>query len=141
MTRAEVYSHIKNMGLQDACIKKFGKNFTMCKTADLISLIEDNTDKSPAPKETVSKKEETPAVVKTAKDKKSTQEFADIKLRKAVKELVELLYNNDTLDDYEETKILAILEDTDSSVDSKKKIDSSYSDDDIDNMFLGMNID
>lgn len=141
MTRAEAYSHIRNMGLQDACIKKFGKNFTQCSTANLIALIEDNTDKSSTSKEIVSKEEETPVVVKTTKDNKSTQEFADIKLRKAVKKLVDILYDNDTLNCYEEDEVLEILEDTGSSTDSQKKIESSYSDDDIDSMFLGMNID
>lgn len=141
MTRAEVYSHIKNMGLQDACIKKFGKNFTQCSTANLIALIENNTDKSSTSKEIASKKEKVSTVVKTTKDNKSTQEFADIKLRKAVKKLVDILYDNDTLNCYEENEILEILEDTNSSTDSQKKIDSSYSDDDIDSMFLGMNID
>lgn len=141
MTRAEVYNHIKNMGLQDACIKKFGKNFTQCSTANLIALIEDNTDKFSTSKETASKKENVSTVVKTTKDNKSTQEFADIKLRKAVKKLVDILYDNDTLNCYEEDEVLEILEDTNSSIDSQKKIESSYSDDDIDNMFLGMNID
>lgn len=141
MTRAEAYNDIKSMGLQDACIKKFGKNFTQCSTAALISLIENSTDKPSTSKETAHKKEEAPTVVKTAKDKKSIQEFADIKLRKAVQELVRILYDNDTLDSYEEDRVLEILEDTDSSVDSQNKIDSPYSDDDIDNIFLGMNID
>lgn len=141
MTRAEAYSHIKNMGLQDACIKKFGKNFTQCSTANLIALIEDNTDKSSTSKEIASKEEKVSTVVKTTKDNKSTQEFADIKLRKVVKKLVDILYDNDTLNCYEENEILEILEDPDSSTDSQKKIDSSYSDDDIDSMFLEMNID
>ena len=37
MSRMEAYAEIKRRGLQDACLKKFGKNFTMCKTADLIA--------------------------------------------------------------------------------------------------------
>ena len=47
MSRAEAYNAIKSMGLQDACVKKFGKNFTMCKTADLIALIQSNGASKP----------------------------------------------------------------------------------------------
>ena len=51
MTRAEAYAEIKKRGLQGACVDKFGKNFTQCSTADLISLIERNSAKvAPAPK-------------------------------------------------------------------------------------------
>lgn len=42
MSRIEAYNAIKSMGLQDACVKQFGKNFTMCKTADLITLIQNS---------------------------------------------------------------------------------------------------
>ena len=45
MTRAEAYAEIKKRGLQGACVDKFGKNFTQCSTADLISLIERNSAK------------------------------------------------------------------------------------------------
>lgn len=51
MSRAEAYAEIKKRGLQSACVDKFGKNFTQCSTADLISLIERNSAKvAPAPK-------------------------------------------------------------------------------------------
>lgn len=40
MTRTEVYTEIKKRNLQSTCVNKFGKNFTQCSTADLISLIE-----------------------------------------------------------------------------------------------------
>lgn len=40
MTRAEVYAEIKKRNLQSDCMNLFGKNFTQCSTADLISLIE-----------------------------------------------------------------------------------------------------
>lgn len=42
MSRAEVYAEIKKRNLQNACISKFGKNYTQCSTAGLISLIKDN---------------------------------------------------------------------------------------------------
>lgn len=39
MTRAEAYKAIKDNNLQEACVVKYGKNFTMCKTEDLITLV------------------------------------------------------------------------------------------------------
>lgn len=39
MSRAEAYNAIKARGLQDECVKRFGKNFTICKTQDLIDLL------------------------------------------------------------------------------------------------------
>lgn len=39
MTRPEVYAAIKANGLQEVVKAKYGKNFTMCSTADLIAVI------------------------------------------------------------------------------------------------------
>lgn len=39
MSRAEAYNAIKARGLQDECVKRFGKSFTTCKTQDLIDLL------------------------------------------------------------------------------------------------------
>lgn len=39
ITRAEIYAIIKEKGLQDQCIAKFGKNFTQCSTVDLMGLL------------------------------------------------------------------------------------------------------
>lgn len=50
MSRAEAYNAIKARGLQDECVKRFGKNFTMCKTQDLIDLLDEG---SPVKKVTV----------------------------------------------------------------------------------------
>lgn len=49
MSRMEAYTCIKTMGLQDECQKRFGKNFTQCKTSDLVSLIEEKRDKKESP--------------------------------------------------------------------------------------------
>lgn len=43
MSRAEAYNAIKARGLQDECVKRFGKNFTMCKTQDLIDLLDEGS--------------------------------------------------------------------------------------------------
>ena len=34
MERKEAYEQIKKSGLQEECKKKFGKNFTQCKTSE-----------------------------------------------------------------------------------------------------------
>lgn len=49
MSRPEAYAAVKKLGLQDAIAKKYGKNFTMCKTADLIAEVEKAQKKSAAP--------------------------------------------------------------------------------------------
>ena len=49
MSRSEAYAAVKKLGLQDAIAKKYGKNFTMCKTADLIAEVEKAQNKSAAP--------------------------------------------------------------------------------------------
>lgn len=42
MSRTEAYEVIKKEKLQAKCIDKYGKNFTICKTSELIALIEEN---------------------------------------------------------------------------------------------------
>jgi len=47
MSRSEAYDKVKELGLTDMIAEKYGKNFTMCKTSDLIAEIEacEYTDK------------------------------------------------------------------------------------------------
>lgn len=40
-TRQALYETIEEMGLRDACINTYGKNFTQCKNSELMALIED----------------------------------------------------------------------------------------------------
>ena len=47
MSRSEAYNAIKARGLQDECVKRFGKNFTMCKTQDLIDLLGEEAPAKP----------------------------------------------------------------------------------------------
>ena len=47
MSRSEAYNAIKARGLQDECEKRFGKNFTMCKTQDLIDLLGEEVKAEP----------------------------------------------------------------------------------------------
>lgn len=146
MSRAEAYSAIKSMGLQDACVKKFGKNFTMCKTADLIALIQSNGASKPAP---AAPKAETKA--ETKKEEKveapasNGGECVDTVARAAISKLVEILEDNGTIEEDEKDEVLDILGgavavDAAPSEEYKPKSASPYSDDEIDDMFVGMGI-
>lgn len=125
MSRMEAYNAIKSMGLQDACVKKFGKNFTMCKTADLIALVQDaNAPVAPA---------------------SNGGECVDTEARAAISKLVEILENNGAIDEYEKDEVLDILEgvvavDIAPSEEDKPKLTSPYSNDELDDMFVGMGI-
>lgn len=127
MTRAEAYNAIKSMGLQDACVKKFGKNFTMCKTADLIALVQSNGASKPAP----------------AAPASNGGEYVDTVARAAISKLVEILEDNGTIEDYEKEKVLDILGgavEVAPSEEYKPKSASPYSDDEIDDMFAGIGV-
>ena len=146
MTRAEAYSAIKSMGLQDACVKKFGKNFTMCKTADLIALVQSrqsNSAAKPAPK-AEAKKEETPVNTPVA-PASNGGECIDAVARAAISKLVEILEENGTIEDYEKEEVIDILGgkaelNEAPSEECEPKLASSYSDDEVNDMFAGMGI-
>ena len=158
MSRAEAYNAIKSMGLQDACVKKFGKNFTMCKTADLIALIQGNSASKPAPAapkaeaKAETKKEKkvetpvnTPEVSTPVAPASNGDECIDTVARAAISKLVEILEDNGTIEDYEKEEVLNILGGevavaTAPSEEYKPKSASPYSDDEIDNMFAGMGV-
>ena len=150
MSRMEAYAEIKRLGLQDACYKKFGKkNFTMCKTSELIALIEgskDSKEETPAPKAEAKKeeKEETPVNTPVAPASNSG-ECVDTVARAAISKLVEILEDNGTIEDYEKEEVLDILGGevavtTATSEECKPKSASPYSDDEIDDMFNDMDI-
>lgn len=146
MSRAEAYSAIKSMGLQDACVKKFGKNFTMCKTADLIALVQSNSASKPAPAAPKAEaKAETKKEEKMEAPASNGSECVDNVARAAISKLVETLKDNGTIEDYEKEKVLDILGGvvvlaTAASEEYKPKSASPYSDDEIDNMFAGMGV-
>ena len=150
MSRIEAYAEIKRLGLQDACYKKFGKkNFTMCKTSELIALIEgskDSKEEAPAPKAEAKKeeKEETPVNTPVA-PASNGGECVDTVARAAISKLVEILEDNGTIEDYEKEEVLGILGGevavtTATSEEYKPKSASPYSDDEIDDMFNDMDI-
>ena len=154
MSRAEAYSAIKSMGLQDACVKKFGKNFTMCKTADLIVLVQSNSASKPtpaAPKAEAKKGGDVEAPVNTPKADASVASASndngcvDTVARAAISRLVEILEENGTIEDYEKEEVIDILGgkaelNEAPSEECEPKLASSYSDDEVNDMFAGMGI-
>ena len=127
ISRMKAYAEIKKRGLQDACLKKFGKNFTMCKTADLIALVESNGASKPAPVAPAS----------------NGGECVDTVARAAISKLVEILEDNGTIEYYEKDEVLDILDgavEVAPSEEYKPKSASPYSDDEINDMFEGMSI-
>ena len=152
MSRAEAYNAIKSMGLQNACVKKFGKNFTMCKTIDLIALIQSNGAAKPAPiapKAEAKKEEKVETPVNTSEANAPVApasnggECVDSVTRAAISKLVEILEDNGTIEDYEKEEVLCILRckvavSAEPSEEYKPKSASPYSDDEIDDMFTGM---
>ena len=151
MSRKEAYDAIKANNLQAECVKRFGKNFTMCKTADLISLVEEAGKKpasAPAPKAEKpapvreEKKGEAPVSEAKAPEAEAT-EVVDTKARAAISRLAEILYDNDSIEWDEKEEILGILGgkvEVAPSEDYKPSSASPYSDDEIDDMFEGMGI-
>lgn len=144
MSRADAYAAIKANGLQDECVKRFGKNFTMCKTADLIALVNEKSASKPAPakepvKEAPAKKEEVAETKKEeAKEQAGTAECVDTKARAALSRLLTILTDNGTLEDDEAEEIEDILGgkvEVAASENYKPSSASPYSDDEIDKMF------
>ena len=146
MSRTEAYNAIKSMGLQDACVKKFGKNFTMCKTADLIALVQSNSAAKPAPAapKAEAKKEETPVNTPVA-PASNGGECVDAVARAAISKLVEILEENGTIEDYEKEEVIDILGGKAELIEAPSRecepeLAPSYSDDEIDDMFAGMGV-
>ena len=142
MSRMEAYNAIKSMGLQNACVEKFGKNFTMCKTADLIALVQDYSASKPA---SVAPKAEAKAEEKVEAPASNGGEYVDTEARAAISRLVVILEDNGTIEDCEKEEVLGILGgkvavSAAPSEEYKPKSASPYSDDEIDDMFAGMGV-
>ena len=138
MSRADAYAEIKAKGLQGECVKRFGKNFTMCKTTDLITLIYEKSASKPVPATPAKGKKVTEAKEGKAKECACTNECVDTKARAALSRLVTILVDNCTLEDWEVEEIKDILSakaNVATSEDYKPSSASSYSDDEIDRMF------
>lgn len=127
--RTAAYAGIKKHNLQSAVQKKFGKNFTMCKTEFLEEMIVE-AEKSNKPKAPSSE----------------PVEVVDNVARAAISKLVDILSEKDCYDGepaIESNDAKAVLDILGGAVeapsqDYKPSSASSYSDDDIDDMFRGM---
>lgn len=131
MTRAEAYAEIKKRGLQGACVDKFGKNFTQCSTADLISLIEKNSTKAaPAPKAKKPVKA-APAAPAKAEEAPIAPETpaTGCNCSKALAILTEALYEDETIEEETYDAVMATLKGGSYNAPekmSKKEIDTMF---------------
>ena len=104
MSRAEAYNVIKARGLQDECVKRFGKNFTMCKTQDLIDLLGEG---APAKEE---KKEVAKEPVKEEKPEVTASSEGNV--AGALEILLEDLYGSEVIEEGTYDRAMAVLKGT-----------------------------
>lgn len=115
MSRAEAYNAIKARGLQDECVKRFGKNFTMCKTQDLIDLLGEGAPAKEEKKEVVKEK---PAKKEVAKETKKEEEkpvvtaTSEGNVAGALEVLLEDLYGSDVIEEGTYDRAMAVLKGT-----------------------------
>ena len=118
MSRAEAYNAIKSRGLQDECVKRFGKNFTMCKTQDLIDLLGEGSakaapvkeEKKEVMKEKPAKKEVAKEPVKEEKPEVTTTSEGNV--AGALEVLLEDLYGSDVIEEGTYDRAMAVLKGT-----------------------------
>ena len=116
MSRSEAYNAIKARGLQDECVKRFGKNFTMCKTQDLIDLLSEGgapakEEKKEVVKEKPVKKEVAKEPVKEKKVVEATA-TSEGNVAGALEILLEALYGSDVIEEGTYDRAMAVLKGT-----------------------------
>lgn len=113
MSRTEAYNAIKARGLQDECVKRFGKNFTMCKTQDLIDLLGEGSPVKEEKKEVV-KEKATKEVKETKKEEEKPEVTATSEgnVAGALEVLLEGLYGSDTIEEATYNRAMAVLKGT-----------------------------
>lgn len=132
MSRAEAYNAIKARGLQDECVKRFGKNFTMCKTQDLIDLLKEDSVLKEEKREVVKEK---PAKKKVAKEPVKEEKVVEAaassegNVAGALEILLEDLYGSDVIEEGTYDRAMAILKGT------TYKVPKKMSRSEIDKMF------
>ena len=109
-SRKELYIMIKESGLQNKCKEVFGRNFTQCANSELALLIEKANEQCTHTNPLYAK---------------------DYKAREAIVTLSQLLFANDCISEEDVNNIAGTLD----IVMPKKDITSSYSDNEIENMF------
>ena len=117
MSRPELYDYIKKNSLQSEVQKELGKNFTMCKTADLQDVVDKHkkgnnskpvAEEKPVVREKpVAEANPEPKVEVKAEASVTVQDNGNIK--KAFEALLENLYENDYIDTSVKDEILDIL--------------------------------
>lgn len=114
MSRAEAYNAIKARGLQDACVAKFGKNFTMCKTQDLIDLLGEGAPVKEEKKEVVKEKPVKKEVVKDPikEEKPEVTATSEGNVAGAMEILLEDLYGSDVIEEDTYDRAMAVLKGT-----------------------------
>ena len=116
MSRAEAYNAIKARGLQDECVKRFGKNFTMCKTQDLIDLLGEGG--APAKEEKKEAVKEKPAKKEVAKEPVKEEKVvgaaasSEGNVAGALEILLEDLYGSDVIEEGTYDRAMAVLKST-----------------------------
>lgn len=114
MSRAEAYNAIKARGLQDECVKRFGKNFTMCKTQDLIDLLSEDSPVKEEKKE-VTKEKAAKEVEETKKEEVKPEgdcNFWGVNVAGALEVLLEDLYDSDVIEEGTYDRAMAVLKGT-----------------------------
>ena len=114
MSRAEAYNAIKARGLQDECVKRFGKNFTMCKTQDLIDLLGKGAPVKEEKKEVVKEKPAKKEVAKepVKEEKPEVTATSEGNVAGALEVLLEDLYGSDVIEEGTYDRAMAVLKGT-----------------------------
>lgn len=131
LSRAELYDQIKKKGLQDRCKELYGKNFTMCKTVELLHVVEKYNKSSDKSSKSLPKSL-TPCT--TEKD----NSCKDVETRNAIATLVNILVEEGCITSESRDIIMATIHGTTTSTEFKPTSSSPYSDDEIDAMFRDM---
>ena len=114
MSRAEAYNAIKSRGLQNECVKRFGKNFTMCKTQDLIDLLGEGAPVKEEKKEVVKEKPAKKEVAKepVKEEKPEVTATSEGNVAGALEVLLEDLYGSDVIEEGTYDRAMAVLKGT-----------------------------
>ena len=127
MSRKEAYNKVKELGLTKAIAKKYKKNFTMCKTTELIAEIEAATKSTTV--KAVKEVKEAPVCKKESNKRTNVGEDA---ATQAITLLTNKLVNNGILSSVEGTEVVELLGTT------LTIVPGSYSEEELDDMFEDM---
>lgn len=127
MSRKEAYDKVKELGLTKAIAKKYKKNFTMCKTTELIAEIEAATKSTTV--KAVKEVKEAPVCKKESNKRTNVGEDA---ATQAITLLTNKLVNNGILSSVEGTEVVELLGTT------LTIVPGSYSEEELDDMFEDM---